>query len=199
MTRRSMRGQVAVAGVGETDYYRHGNSPDPEFVLCLKAILAACADAGIDPKDIDGFASYSNDRNDPPSLATALGTHELRFSNMQWGGGGGGGAGADGQRVGGRRHRPGRLRRGLSCAGAGPVRPLRPGRAGVDHHRRHGLERPLRPDVAGPVVCAQGHPLHARAQHRPGGAACDRHGLLSPRPGQSARGDVRPAADRAGL
>ena len=91
---RSLRGQVAAVGVGETTYYRHGKSPDPEFVLCLKAILAACADAGIDPKDIDGFASYSNDRNDPMSLATALGTHELRFSNMQWGGGGGGGAGA---------------------------------------------------------------------------------------------------------
>ena len=66
MTRRSLRGQVAVAGVGETTYYRHGNAPEPEFVLCLKAILAACQDAGIDPRDIDGFAAYSNDRNDPP-------------------------------------------------------------------------------------------------------------------------------------
>ncbi len=94
MTRRSLRGRVAAAGVGETAYYRHGQAPEPEFVLCLKAILAACEDAGIDPRDIDGFASYSNDRNDPPSLATALGTHQLRFSNMQWGGGGGGGAGA---------------------------------------------------------------------------------------------------------
>src|SRR5437764_12054711 len=93
MTKRSLRGRVAVAGVGETASYRHGQSPDPEFVLCLKAILAAAGDAGIDPKDIDGFASYSNDRNDPPSLATALGTHELRFSNMQSGRGGGGGAG----------------------------------------------------------------------------------------------------------
>jgi len=64
------------------------------MVLCLKAILAATADAGIDPRDIDGFASYSNDRNDGPALATAIGVHELRFSNMQWGGGGGGAAGA---------------------------------------------------------------------------------------------------------
>jgi acetyl-CoA acetyltransferase len=94
MKKRTMRGEVAVAGVGETTYYRHGDSPDPEMVLCLKAILAACQDAGVDPKDIDGFASYSNDRNDGPTLAVALGVHELRFSNMQWGGGGGGGAGA---------------------------------------------------------------------------------------------------------
>ena len=94
MPERTLRGQVAVVGVGETQYYRHGQAPEPEQVLCLKAILAACADAGVDPADIDGFASYSNDRNDPPTLAVALGCKELRFSNMQWGGGGGGGAGA---------------------------------------------------------------------------------------------------------
>src|SRR5215469_8245197 len=94
MNDRSLRGRVAAVGVGETQYYRHGQAPEPEFVLCLKAILAACEDAGLKPTDIDGFASYSNDRNDPPTLAAALGVPELRFSNMQWGGGGGGGAGA---------------------------------------------------------------------------------------------------------
>jgi acetyl-CoA acetyltransferase len=91
---RSLRGKVAVVGVGETAYYKHGKSPDSEMLLCLKAIMAAARDAGIDPTEIDGFASYSNDRNDGPSLAVALGVRELRFSNMQWGGGGGGGAGA---------------------------------------------------------------------------------------------------------
>ena len=83
MTERTLRGRAAVVGVGETTYYRHGQALEAEFVLCLKAILAACRDAGLDPTDIDGFASYSNDRNDPPSLATALGCKELRFSNMQ--------------------------------------------------------------------------------------------------------------------
>jgi acetyl-CoA acetyltransferase len=94
MTTRSLSGRIAVAGIGETTYYRHGEAPEPEFVMCLKAILAACEDAGIDPRDLDGFASYGNDRNDPSTLASALGIHELRFANMQWGGGGGGGAGA---------------------------------------------------------------------------------------------------------
>jgi acetyl-CoA acetyltransferase len=94
MTDRTLRGRVAIVGIGETAYYKHGKSPDPEFVLALKAILAAAKDAGIDPRRIDGFASYSNDRNDPSRLAAALGLPELRFSNMQWGGGGGGGAGA---------------------------------------------------------------------------------------------------------
>ncbi len=87
---RSLRGQVAVVGIGEGGYWRHGQSPDPEFKLALKAILAACRDAGLDPRRIDGFASYGDDRNDASRLATALGIHRLRSATMQWGGGGGG-------------------------------------------------------------------------------------------------------------
>jgi acetyl-CoA acetyltransferase len=89
-TERTLRGRVAVIGIGETDYYRHGASPDPEFKLALKAILAACNDAGLDPRDIDGFSSYSDDRSEASRLAAALGTRRLRAATMQWGGGGGG-------------------------------------------------------------------------------------------------------------
>jgi acetyl-CoA acetyltransferase len=92
MSQRTLRGQVAVVGVGETAYYKHGQAPEAEVTLALRAILRA----GIDPRQIDGFASYSNDRNDPSRLAAALGLPELRFSNMQWGGGGGGGSAAVG-------------------------------------------------------------------------------------------------------
>ncbi|MGF6432397.1 thiolase C-terminal domain-containing protein [Bradyrhizobium elkanii] len=87
---RTLRGRVAVIGIGETEYYRHGASPDPEFKLALKAILAACEDAGLDPREIDGFSSYSDDRSEASRLAAALGTHRLRSATMQWGGGGGG-------------------------------------------------------------------------------------------------------------
>jgi acetyl-CoA acetyltransferase len=87
---RTLRGRVAVVGIGETDYYRHGASPDPEFKLALKAILAACSDAGLDPREIDGFSSYSDDRSDAARLAAALGTRRLSTATMQWGGGGGG-------------------------------------------------------------------------------------------------------------
>jgi len=87
---RTLRGRVAVIGIGETEYYRHGASPDPEFKLALKAILSACADAGIDPREIDGFSSYSDDRSEASRLAAALGTRQLRTATMQWGGGGGG-------------------------------------------------------------------------------------------------------------
>ena len=93
---RTIRGKVAIVGVGETAYYKHGRAPQSEFALALQAVLRACEDAGLDPREVDGFASYSNDRNDPSRLAAALGLPELRFSNMQWGGGGGGGSAAVG-------------------------------------------------------------------------------------------------------
>src|SRR5260221_10027937 len=87
---RTLKGRVAVIGIGETEYYRHGASPDPEFKLALNAFLAACQEAGLGPREIDGFASYSDDRSDASRLAAALGTHRLRAATMQWGGGGGG-------------------------------------------------------------------------------------------------------------
>ncbi len=85
---------VAIVGLYETRYYKHSGSPDPEFKMALEAIMGAAADAGIAVTDIDGFASYADDRNDPIRLASALGLPDVRFSNMQWGGGGGGGSGA---------------------------------------------------------------------------------------------------------
>ena len=66
-------------------------------------------DAGIDPRDVDGFASYGNDRSDAPRLAAALGMKELRFSNMHWGGGGGGVAAAVANAGGGGAFRHGRI------------------------------------------------------------------------------------------
>ena len=91
---RSIRDQVCVVGVGESQYGRHGSIARPEFQLAMEAILAACSDAGLEPKRLDGFASYANDRNDAIRAATALGVDRLSFNNMFWGGGGGGVAGA---------------------------------------------------------------------------------------------------------
>ncbi len=96
MIDRTLRGQTAIIGIGETVYYKHGQSPDSEFKLALKAVISACQDAGISPHEIDGFASYGNERSEAGRLASALGIKELRFSNMFWGGGGGGVCGAIG-------------------------------------------------------------------------------------------------------
>ncbi len=92
----TVKDKVAIAGVGESKYYKRGQAPVPEFKLAVEAITKAAADAGIAVTDIDGFASYSDDRNSAVRLAAALGLPQLRFANMMWGGGGGGGSGAVG-------------------------------------------------------------------------------------------------------
>lgn len=88
---------VAVAGLGETGYYKRATAPQGSMGLCVRAVLAACEDAGLDPRDVDGFVSYGDDLNEGPDLALALGLRELRWSSVVWGGGGGGLAGALGQ------------------------------------------------------------------------------------------------------
>ena len=94
MSERSLRGKAAIIGVGETKYYKRGQSPDTEFKLALEAILTACDDAGISPKEIEGFSAFSNESSNPNRMATALGLPELKFSAMAWSGGGGGGSAA---------------------------------------------------------------------------------------------------------
>ncbi len=88
-------GTTAVAGVGLRQYKR-GTAPLPERSILVEAILAACAEAGFDPADIDGFASYGDDKNEPVRLMPELGTKELRWSSTVFGGGGGGIAAAFG-------------------------------------------------------------------------------------------------------
>lgn len=91
---RTLRGATAVIGIGATPYYKRGTSPDSAMRLTLRAILAACADAGADPRGIDGFVSYAGDLNEGLAVGAALGVREVRWSTMVWGGGGGGVAAA---------------------------------------------------------------------------------------------------------
>jgi acetyl-CoA acetyltransferase len=79
---------AVVAGIGETAYYERGKAPRSEFQLALTAIRAACDDAGLDPREIDGFVSYMDQRNDPLRLSAALGVRSLSWTSQPWGGGG---------------------------------------------------------------------------------------------------------------
>src|ERR1700689_1699277 len=96
MSEFTIKDKVAIAGLGETTYYKRGAAPVSEFRLALEAIQRAADAAGLPVTAIDGIASSANDRNDSIRVATALGLPELRFTNMFWGGGGGGGSGAIG-------------------------------------------------------------------------------------------------------
>ncbi len=48
--------KAAVSGIGETAYTR--GTPKSGLALQLEASLAAIADAGLDPRDIDGVVPY---------------------------------------------------------------------------------------------------------------------------------------------
>lgn len=88
--------KCAIVGVGSTPYYMRGQShPRTINELVGTAILAACDDAGLDVKQIDGFAYYSGasagyvDKMDTASLMEMLGIPEVGFTAALTSGGGG--------------------------------------------------------------------------------------------------------------
>jgi acetyl-CoA acetyltransferase len=83
--------RACVVGVGETRYAKWGGITEAsEYLLAVQAILAALADAGISVDDVDGLASFAEDRNEATFLAADLGIAELRYTTMSWLPGGGG-------------------------------------------------------------------------------------------------------------
>jgi len=84
---QSIRDRAAIVGIGQTPFARSlGRS---EYDMALEAILAACADAGIAPSEIDGTVRYDMETTDEEQLLAALGNPELRwFASSAWGGGG---------------------------------------------------------------------------------------------------------------
>jgi acetyl-CoA acetyltransferase len=87
---------VAIVGVGATEYYKRGQSwPRTITELAGSAILAACEDAGLTVRDIDGFAYYSTagagygDSLDSAEFMETLGIPEITFSATLTSGGGG--------------------------------------------------------------------------------------------------------------
>lgn len=86
----ALRGKVAICGIGQTPFYKRGTSPFSERKMLLQAIVNACKDAGVAPADVNGFATYSQDRAEGPLLMQELGTKDLHWSSMVHGGGGGG-------------------------------------------------------------------------------------------------------------
>lgn len=87
---------AAIVGIGETAYTKRGElgAHRTELSLACEAILKAVADAGLEIDQIDGLASYSDDRSEPWALQEALGLPDLHFASLVWGGGGSGACGA---------------------------------------------------------------------------------------------------------
>jgi acetyl-CoA acetyltransferase len=76
----SLRDRVAVTGIGETRYQR--GATRASTALQLEAALAAIADAGLTPRQIDGIIPIGITGAPAEELATNLGVEELRYSAL---------------------------------------------------------------------------------------------------------------------
>ena len=78
--------RAAIVGLGATEFSK--NSGRTELRLAMEATLAALADAGIDPAEVDGFSSYSVDKVPEYEIARLLGACNVSFfSQVPHGGG----------------------------------------------------------------------------------------------------------------
>jgi acetyl-CoA acetyltransferase len=75
-----LNGKGAITGIGETAYVRA--SPKSAFELQIEASLLAIADAGLDPKDIDGIIPIGITGAPAEAFVTNFGIPDLRFSAL---------------------------------------------------------------------------------------------------------------------
>jgi len=91
MSARPLRDSAAIVGIAESEYTKWGRlERTTEYGLALETIVRAVEDAGLSIDDVDGFASFSNDRNEFCFVASDLGVPEVRYAGMTWIVGGGG-------------------------------------------------------------------------------------------------------------
>jgi acetyl-CoA acetyltransferase len=79
--------EAAIAGIGATEFSK--NSGRSELQLAAECSLAACKDAGVDARDIDGMITFTIDNSDEINLARCLGVRDLAYSTRVPGGGSG--------------------------------------------------------------------------------------------------------------
>jgi acetyl-CoA acetyltransferase len=79
--------EAVIAGIGATEFSKE--SGRSELQLAAECSLAACEDAGVDPRDIDGMITFTIDNSDEINLAPCLGVRDLAYSTRVPGGGSG--------------------------------------------------------------------------------------------------------------
>ena len=87
MTGRFPDGRAAIAGIGATEFSK--DSGRTEMRLAVEATLAALADAGIAPEEVDGMCTFTMDNNPEMDVHRLIGGRDLTFfSRIDYGGGG---------------------------------------------------------------------------------------------------------------
>ena len=82
----TIAGKAAIAGIGATEFSK--DSGRSELQLAIEATVAALADAGLTPADVDGMVTYTGDSNNEIEIARSIGAGELTFfSRIHHGGG----------------------------------------------------------------------------------------------------------------
>lgn len=66
-----LSGAAAIVGIGSTEFSK--NSGRTELQLACEAIVAALADAGIDPSEVDGLSTYTSETNGEAIVARNCG------------------------------------------------------------------------------------------------------------------------------
>jgi acetyl-CoA acetyltransferase len=78
--------QASIVGIGATEFSK--NSARSELQLAAEAVLAAVADAGLQPSDVDGLTTFTMETNSEIHVARVTGIGDLTFfSKIGYGGG----------------------------------------------------------------------------------------------------------------
>ena len=78
--------QAAIVGIGATEFSK--DSGRSELQLAGEAVLAAVADAGLQPSDVDGLTTFTMETNSEIHVARTTGIGDLTFfSKIGYGGG----------------------------------------------------------------------------------------------------------------
>ena len=78
--------KTAIVGIGATEFSK--DSRRSELRLAVEAVKAALDDAGLEPKDVDGYSTFSMDNNPAIEVNRFLGGGDLTFfSRIHYGGG----------------------------------------------------------------------------------------------------------------
>ncbi len=84
--RHTYAGKAAIVGIGATEFSK--DSGRSELQLALESCAAACADAGVDPRAVNGLSTFTMESNPESEIMRGLGIPELtHFSRIHFGGG----------------------------------------------------------------------------------------------------------------